>query len=286
MSRLLATLLGGPILAITGAGLALAWPAHHGGRPDAPWPVAFAARGSMSLTSSNGGRAILAASNLGPGESVAGGVAIRNTGREAGSLSLSPRGLVDLPGPGGGVLSSALGLVVRDVTAHSDAIVFAGKLGSMRRRDLGLLAPGGRRAYEFVATLPDPGVSPGGEELSGSGLSLDYRWTLSASPPRPCDTRLLGDGGPNRIVGTVGGDRISGFAGRDHLLGGRGADCISGGSGRDRLSGGAGSDTIAAADGTRDTIDCGRGGHDVALVDELDIVRTCERLGHPQRPTK
>ena len=43
----------------------------------------------------------------------------------------------------------------------------------------------------------------------------------------------------------------------DTIFGGPGNDRLNGGPGKDKLFGGAGKDTILAADGSKDTVDCG-----------------------------
>ncbi len=45
-----------------------------------------------------------------------------------------------------------------------------------------------------------------------------------------------------------------------------------------KLRGGAGNDKLNARDGERDTVDCGSGRRDVALVDRNDKVRSCESV--------
>jgi Ca2+-binding RTX toxin-like protein len=69
-----------------------------------------------------------------------------------------------------------------------------------------------------------------------------------------------------------------GGGGDDCLSGGFGDDSLVGGDGKDQLGGGVGDDTIKAADGEIDNVDCGRGTHDVAIVDETDIVAGCEKV--------
>ena len=99
--------------------------------------------------------------------------------------------------------------------------------------------------------------------------------------------RLRGGSGRDDVFGGVGADRLRGGSGRD-LLRGRGADDrIRGGKGADRINPGSGSDTVLAGRGNdrvnargsvADTIDCGRGKRDVAIVDALDSTRRCERV--------
>jgi hypothetical protein len=88
---------------------------------------------------------------------------------------------------------------------------------------------------------------------------------------------LPGGGGNDTILGLGGNDTILGGAGDDVLYGGAGNDVIDGGLGRDHIYGGPGSDTIRAADGQRDTIDCGPG-RDHAIVDRVDLVKNCEAI--------
>lgn len=86
---------------------------------------------------------------------------------------------------------------------------------------------------------------------------------------------LAGGGFDDTISGLGGNDTLPGGAGDDRIDGGAGNDVIVGGSGFDRLFGGAGSDTIYAADGERDTVDCGPGS-DRVVADSFDRVVGCE----------
>jgi Ca2+-binding RTX toxin-like protein len=84
-----------------------------------------------------------------------------------------------------------------------------------------------------------------------------------------------GGGHDDTIEGLSGNDTLLGGAGDDVIEGGGGNDIITGGSGADKLFGGAGSDTIYAADGERDTIDCGAG-RDRVVADDVDKTVNCE----------
>ncbi len=115
--------------------------------------------------------------------------------------------------------------------------------------------------------------------------------------------RLRGGAGDDLLSGGAGNDNLSGDVGRDELRGGLGNDTITGGagldtlvgeigsdrltdrSGRDSFSGGPGNDRIDARDTTpfgrraTDSVTCGTGRLDVALVDRSDRVsRDCERV--------
>jgi hypothetical protein len=102
--------------------------------------------------------------------------------------------------------------------------------------------------------------------------------------------RLLGGRGPDRVFGGQGADRLRGGAGNDWLRDRRGRDRLVGGAGRDRINPGPGSDRVAAGPGNdrvlargnaRDTIDCGTGQSDVAIVDPLDDTSRCEQVRLP-----
>lgn len=121
---------------------------------------------------------------------------------------------------------------------------------------------------------------PGHDQLSG-GLGVD---------------RLNGDVGKDRLVGGAGrdnlaggpeNDNLSGESGNDVLVGGDGKDKLLGGAGNDNLTGGAGTnsytagagnDVVKAANGRRETVNCGTGRRDKARVDKSDRVRGCERV--------
>jgi hypothetical protein len=89
---------------------------------------------------------------------------------------------------------------------------------------------------------------------------------------------LVGTAHADRLRGRGGADRLAGRAGADRLAGGAGGDRLLGGTGPDVLDGGSGDDSIAAADGARDRIRCGRG-RDAVVADRRDsVARDCERV--------
>jgi peptidoglycan/xylan/chitin deacetylase (PgdA/CDA1 family) len=82
--------------------------------------------------------------------------------------------------------------------------------------------------------------------------------------------------------GTSGSDALVGTAGPDSLFGLRGNDTLTGRRGADRLLGGPGVDRIRARDGVADTVNCGPGSGDVAIVDGDDRVSpSCEKVNAP-----
>ncbi|HUC00913.1 MAG TPA: hypothetical protein VMS11_13915 [Solirubrobacterales bacterium] len=263
---------GWALFAIGAVALALAFSGL--GRADARSIKAHAG-GSMRIAGSAADEAIFGAANLAPGASVWGTVEIRNLGHGPAALTLVPVDLRDVPGPGGGRLSSDLELTVRDITHSSTGIIYSGPFAGLRTVRVGALAKGERRRYAFEARLPNSASPSLDDPFAGASTAVDYRWALTGAAAARCATRLSGDAGANRVVGTVGGDRISGGAGRDRLLGEGGDDCIDGGRGRDRLSGGPGDDVIRSRDGIADVVDCGDG-DDVVIADPKDVLRSCE----------
>jgi Ca2+-binding RTX toxin-like protein len=87
---------------------------------------------------------------------------------------------------------------------------------------------------------------------------------------------LTGTGNADVINAGAGNDLIYGGPGNDLLYGGPGNDTLYGGPGADRIFGGPGNDTIHAADGVKDTVDCGPG-RDIVYADKHDKIATnCE----------
>ena len=132
---------------------------------------------TLTLANSKEAGAILSLGGMRPGDSVTDTVTLGNTGTIPGDLTLSTSNLVDTPGPGGGALSGKLDLRVRDTTIiGSPVTVYNGKIGTVTPVDLGSLAAGGSRVYEFRVSFPDAG--PGAENAhQGSSMSIRFDWT-------------------------------------------------------------------------------------------------------------
>jgi hypothetical protein len=95
----------------------------------------------------------------------------------------------------------------------------------------------------------------------------------------PGHDHLAGTSRSDTLRGLGGNDRLTGRGGADRLSGGPGADKLIGGPGRDRLLGGGGNDRLRAKDGAADTVDCGGGPADLAIVDALDeVAASCESV--------
>ncbi len=137
--------------------------------------------GSFSLSNSRDGMPVFSATKIGPGDAAKGSVEIANEGNEKIALTLSQRGLTDVPGTGGGVLSQRLTLKVLDET--TPGTVYSGPLAAMPPQSLGTLAPGASRRYEFVAALPDGAGNAAAENaVQGASTSVTYSWTAHEAP--------------------------------------------------------------------------------------------------------
>jgi hypothetical protein len=133
--------------------------------------------GSLSISNSKAGSAVLNASNMRPGTRSSGTVTITNTGSAQGDFSLSSESMAESPGRGGGLLSAGLRLSISDITSPSAAVgVYAGSLGAMPGLSLGTFRPGESHTYLFTADLPLDASST----IQGASLTVAYRWDASA----------------------------------------------------------------------------------------------------------
>jgi hypothetical protein len=147
--------------------------------------------GAVTITNSRDDQALFSATAMRPGEGVSGTVTIGNSGDIAGAFAVRASGVVDTPGPNGGLLSERVDLALYDVTAGlaHPVPVFAGHPADFDAVDLGAFAPGEERDYLFTATLPEGGTND--NDYQGAGLSLGFRWqagTISVSTPTPTPT--------------------------------------------------------------------------------------------------
>jgi hypothetical protein len=111
--------------------------------------------------------------------------------------------------------------------------------------------------------------------------------------------RINAGGGHDDAYGGDSEDILRGGAGNDTLAPGPHDDVATAGTGQDRLfdnhgddelRGGAHTDFLSARDGDRDIVDCGPG-KDVAVGDDEDVYRDCERVyddpdDDPSRPPR
>jgi hypothetical protein len=177
------TTLAGPIVTATLALGTAAWaatgdvPLTAGERARA---LAVSAQATGPLVSNDrDGSAIFSATALAPGGAETGEVTIANAGDAAGRFTLSATGAT-------GPLAALLDLTITDVTASSP--VFAGKLVTFARADLGTFAPGATHRYRFALAYPN-GVPAMDNVLQGATTSVRFDWdaaaTGGASRPNP-----------------------------------------------------------------------------------------------------
>ena len=150
-----------------------------------PFAVLTDATGDLSIWNSLDGQAVFQFSGLAPGHSVDGTVQLKNTGGLPGDLGLEQLDVLDQPGVNGGRLSDAVRLDITDITSGNSIPVFAGQIGALASQPLGAIGPGEGRTFHFRASLPDTGPPPsptgGDNAFAGSGITMRYGWTATAS---------------------------------------------------------------------------------------------------------
>lgn len=99
---------------------------------------------------------------------------------------------------------------------------------------------------------------------------------------------ISGGGNDDSLFGKAAGDRLSGDSGGDDVHGGGGPDRVYGGTGEDDLYGNEGNDFHNAFDEQpNDTVNCGPGDADVAILDIItpsgrtDRISGCEFIYLP-----
>jgi hypothetical protein len=106
-------------------------------------------------------------------------------------------------------------------------------------------------------------------------LGLNGTDRLRGFAGRDC---LFGGSGNDTLGGGGNADRLKGDDGNDKLNGGDGGDTLDGGEGKDRFDGGKGDDKVDAADGREETVRCGPGRNDRAVLDHEDTQHGCEHV--------
>jgi hypothetical protein len=153
--------------------LAVALPAAFGSGASAGVdPVQVFSSGPLVAAQTRGG-AQLSIDGLVPGQSRTATIRASNAGSQAASFSLASH-TANRVGQGGAPLSSALMLRIVPVGGGA-AAVYDGPLSGLRRLDLGQIAAGAGRAYDFTVTLP----GSVGNEVEGSSLSASFAWEAS-----------------------------------------------------------------------------------------------------------
>jgi spore coat-associated protein N len=151
-------------------------------RPEHPQIALRAAHGAVRVENSRDGRAIIAAGNLRPGQTVTGSVSVTNSGEQPARLLLRsslPRGVA---GPYGGRLGDVLRVRIEQHAAR-DRTIAKGRLVEVAGcHDLGKLAPGRTRTYAMTATFPRGDRRD--NRYARARVTVDERWTASAADCR------------------------------------------------------------------------------------------------------
>jgi spore coat-associated protein N len=145
------------------------------------------AGGSLSITNSLSGQAILTAAGMRPGEARIGQVTITNSGNIAGDFTLTQTGVTDTGSAT--PFSTVAQLVIQDITDPSAPLtIYAGPLGSLPATALGSFDAGDTRVYRFTATFPN-GTAAHDNPLQGAKTTVEYDWSATApDSTQPTDT--------------------------------------------------------------------------------------------------
>jgi hypothetical protein len=178
----------------------------------------------------------------------------------------------------GGIMKRTMLLVgvVAMVVMLSTGVAFAATFDCIANRGcMGTNGPdtlNGSTGDDFMDAMQDD------DELFGNE-GHDFMYGDAFAAPNN-DTSTDGD---DHLEGGSGFDDMTGYGGADEYLGGANGDFIfaeesSENEGEDTVDSGGGNDFIAAQDGVKDTISCGKGKRDVALFDKgIDTVaNNCE----------
>lgn len=173
-----ALLVGGVAVAATSA-------THDDGRLQiggANDPLRVTLRSGLLFGSANslGGRPVLTANGLLPGESRFGEVKVANDGVLAGAYTLQASDLVDTAGPNGGKVANRLQLTIDERRSSGVRRLYSGTPAGLRSIGLGRFASGEARIYRFTVTLPSGGVpgsaTTGDNAIQGATARLTLRW--------------------------------------------------------------------------------------------------------------
>jgi len=185
-----------------------------GGAADPPAAqLTMSSGGSLELSNSLAGAAVLSAENMAPGASAAGTVSVSNMGGSDGAFSLSQANVVDAPGPFGGRPSDHFQLAVEEISAGGSTAqsLYSGVLSGLGTRPLGSIRAGETRTYRFTVNFPDTGVPPapglGDNLFQSASLSVDYVWAASSEDS---GAGAGGGGGSGAGGGSGGGSNGSG----------------------------------------------------------------------------
>jgi hypothetical protein len=147
-------------------------------------PGTLITAGTLVVTDSHPGQAILSMSAVKPGTTTTGSVDIENGGSIPATFTLASTNLVNTPATP--PLSGELTLQVQDlgdpsctVSCPAARTVYSGALGSMGTLPLGSFVAGATRRYAFSVTFPDGGSGGADNAYGGATTSVGYLWTAT-----------------------------------------------------------------------------------------------------------
>jgi spore coat-associated protein N len=148
-------------------------------------PGTLITTGSISVTDSAAGSAILNAALMKPGGSSSGSVNIQNGGNVPATLTLAKASVTDTPSSP--ALSAKLTLEVQDLGNPScvsgcpaPVTIYTGTLGSMGNLSLGAFAAGATHRYTFTVSFPE-GARGADNAYEGATSKVEYLWTATQS---------------------------------------------------------------------------------------------------------
>jgi hypothetical protein len=148
-------------------------------------PGTLITAGTISVTDSASGSAILSTSLMKPGGSSSGSVNVQNGGNVPATFTLAKTALSDTPASP--ALSGKLKLEVQDLgdpscvsSCSTPVTVYAGALGSMGTLSLGAFAAGATHRYTFTVSFPE-GVNGADNAYEGATTKVEYVWTATQS---------------------------------------------------------------------------------------------------------
>ena len=149
--------------------------------------VAIASEGgSVAITSSKGGSAILVADGMVPGETRGDTVKIENTGTLPVTLSMAASGITGTPAAASSIFHTKL-----FETGNESAPFYSGTVKDFSSSKVGDISPGESRSYTLQAILP----ADAGNEAENIKTTFNVDWTAvektSGPPPPECKLRKL-----------------------------------------------------------------------------------------------
>jgi len=132
--------------------------------------------GTLTMSNDKDNAAILALSNMKPGDIATGSVVIANTGSISGDFSLS-MSKTSGTAPSGGDIYDTLELTVM----NGATVVYGGDLaGFTTAANAGTIAASDSNTYDFTVTFPDSGDDTD-NVYQGSSTEVEFTWTAVQS---------------------------------------------------------------------------------------------------------